>query len=95
MWTEKPKRLKGATFLRFNWSDNRRAGQIITIDDWDARRVNPYFEKMADLESFSTDWLAELTTATQLTADSVPDLVVEEDELDRLIDDALGKENSK
>ena len=49
----------------------------------------PHLEHMADLEIFSSDWLAELATVLQLTADSADDLVSQSEQFKELLREAL------
>lgn len=51
----------------------------------------PHLERMADLEVYSSDWLAELATAMQVTANSTDDFARQSEEFDQLLRDALDK----
>lgn len=49
----------------------------------------PHLERMADLELFSPEWMAELKTAIQITADSAEVLLYYPKQFRQLLHDAL------
>ncbi len=49
----------------------------------------PHLERMADLEIFGSDWLAELATVMQLTSDSADGLVSQSEQFEQLLREAL------
>ena len=49
----------------------------------------PHLEHMADLEIFSSDWLAELATVMQLTTGSADGLVSQSEQFKQLLREAL------
>lgn len=49
----------------------------------------PHLEHMADLEIFSTDWLAELATVMQLTTGSTDGLAGQSEQFRQLLREAL------
>lgn len=49
----------------------------------------PHLERMADLEIFGTDWLAELATVIQLTAGSADSLAGQSEQFKQLLWEAL------
>ncbi len=80
-----------AFYLARLWKDGNSAHipQVMAM----VEATYPHLERMADLEPLSSDWLAELATAMQLTAESADDLVRETEEIDQLLRAAL--DNSK
>ncbi len=49
----------------------------------------PHLERMADLEIFDTDWLAELAIVMQLTAGSADGLVGQSEQFKQLLQEAF------
>ena len=54
----------------------------------------PHLEHMADLEIFSSEWLAELATVMQLTAASADVLVSQSEQFRQLLHEALANVRS-
>ena len=71
-------------------SDSAHIPQVMVM----VEATYPHLERMADLEISSSDWLAELATVMQLTADSADDLVRQSKEIDQLLRETLDKAKS-
>ena len=54
----------------------------------------PHLERMADLEIFGSDWLAELATVIQLTSDSADGLVSQLEQFEQILREALDNAKS-
>ncbi len=61
--------------------DAARIPQVMAM----VEETYPYLERMADLEIHSTEWLAELAAATQITADSAEGTVQPTEKFDQLL----------
>jgi len=81
-----------AFYLARLWKDGESAHipQVMVM----VEATYPHLEQMANLEPLSSDWLTELATVMQLTADSADDLVRETEEINQLLQAALDKPKS-
>ncbi len=80
---QQTKVLRTAYHLSQLWNGGETAHipQIIVMVD----AAYPHLERMADLEIFDTDWLAELAIVMQLTAGSADGLVGQSEQFKQLL----------